>query len=136
MHRLRRKLSEPRNAGHRTAASLCSQRMTSDADSESICSMSNMCPQTHGHIKKRIKENREKPAILKARVRFATETSLELRDFRLDLQRLEQGPYALGLVDIFRKVDQVSPKRSAGTKNLKQANIKAKPVLARFDQAL
>ena len=62
--------------------------------------------------------------------------ALELRDFRLDLQRLEQGPYALGLVDIFRKVDQVSPKRSAGTKNLKQANIKAKPVLARFDQAL
>jgi len=62
--------------------------------------------------------------------------ALELRDFRLDLQRLEQGPYALGLVDIVRKVDQVSPKRSSGTKNLKQANIKAKPVLARFDQAL
>jgi hypothetical protein len=26
--------------------------MTSDADSESICLMSDMCPQTHGHIKK------------------------------------------------------------------------------------
>jgi hypothetical protein len=26
--------------------------MTSDADSESMCSMSDMCPQTHGHIKK------------------------------------------------------------------------------------
>src|SRR5882757_5455857 len=51
-HRLRRKLSEPRNAGHRTEASFCSQRMTSDADSESISAISNMCPQTHGQIKK------------------------------------------------------------------------------------
>src|ERR1700757_2778437 len=76
MHRLRRKLSEPRNAGHKTAASLCSQRMTSDANSESICSMPNMCPQTHGHIKKMQQENCEKPAILKDKLRFATETSL------------------------------------------------------------
>src|SRR5229473_3739473 len=53
--------------------------------------------------------------------------SLELRDFRLDLQRLEQGPYALGLVDIFRKVDQVSPKRSAGTKNLNKRTSKRSP---------
>src|SRR6266851_9649388 len=63
-------------------------------------------------------------------------SSLELRDFRLDLQRLEQGPYAIGLVDIFRKVDQVSPKRSAGTKNLNKRTSKRSPVLARFDQAL
>jgi hypothetical protein len=34
-----------------------------------------MCPQTHGHFKKMHQENREKPAILKAELRFATETS-------------------------------------------------------------
>src|SRR5882762_9628793 len=75
-HRLRRKLSEPRNAGHRTAASLCSQRMTSEGDSESIRFIRSMCPQTHAHVKKTAHENCEKPAILKAIMRFATETRL------------------------------------------------------------
>ena len=34
-----------------------------------------MCPQTHELIKKTQCENREKPSILKAQLRFATETS-------------------------------------------------------------
>ena len=34
-----------------------------------------MCPQTHAHVKKTAHENCEKPAILKAKRRFATETS-------------------------------------------------------------
>jgi hypothetical protein len=44
-----------------------------------------MCPQAHGQIKKTIQENREKPAILKDKMRFATETSLAIQkaDFRL-----------------------------------------------------
>jgi hypothetical protein len=36
--------------------------MTSDADSESRCSMSGMCPQTHRHFKKMLEEKlRENP---------------------------------------------------------------------------
>jgi hypothetical protein len=35
-----------------------------------------MCPQTHAHVKKTAHENCEKPAILKAIMRFATETRL------------------------------------------------------------
>src|SRR5882724_4545576 len=50
--------------------------MTSDADSESIRFMRGMCPQTHAHVKKTAHENCEKPAILKAVMRFATETRL------------------------------------------------------------
>jgi hypothetical protein len=38
--------------------------------------MRGMCPQTHAHVKKTAHENCEKPAILKAIMRFATETSL------------------------------------------------------------
>src|SRR3982074_2969323 len=37
--------------------------------------MSSMCPQTHGNFKKMHQQNREKPPILKAILRFATETS-------------------------------------------------------------
>ena len=48
--------------------------MTSDADS--ICSMPNMRPQTHGHIKKMQQEKLRETAILKDKLRFATETSL------------------------------------------------------------
>ena len=69
-HRLRRKLSEPRNAGHSTAASLCSQRMTSDADSESICSMPNKCPQTHGHIDKMQREKSQETRYFKGSIAF------------------------------------------------------------------
>src|SRR5713101_887882 len=50
--------------------------MTSEGDSESIRFMRGMCPQTHAHIKKNAHENCEKPAILKAIMRFATETRL------------------------------------------------------------
>jgi hypothetical protein len=35
---------------------LRSQRATSEGDSESTCFMSNMCPQTHGQIKKTVQE--------------------------------------------------------------------------------
>jgi hypothetical protein len=35
-----------------------------------------MCPQAHGHIKKTHQEQSRKPAISKAKLRFATETSL------------------------------------------------------------
>jgi hypothetical protein len=55
-----------RSSRHSTAASLCSQRITSDNDSESTGSMPDMCPQTHEHIQ---------PAILKVKLHFATETS-------------------------------------------------------------
>jgi hypothetical protein len=40
--------------------------------------MSIMCPQTHEHFKKMHQENRKKPSILKANLRFATETRLDL----------------------------------------------------------
>src|SRR5271166_4172681 len=51
MHRVRRKLSEPRTAGQRSADSLRSQRTTSVGDSESICFMSYMCYNTHINVK-------------------------------------------------------------------------------------
>src|ERR1700704_6093747 len=54
--------------------------MTSEGDSESIRFMRGMCPQTHAHVKKTAHENCEKPAILKAIMRFATETRLAHRD--------------------------------------------------------
>jgi hypothetical protein len=60
-------------AGHKTAASLCSQRMTSDADSQSKCSM---CVHRHRGISRKCsKKSGEKPAILKDKLHFAAETS-------------------------------------------------------------
>src|SRR5260370_23041592 len=63
--------------------------MTSEGDSESIRFMRGMCPQTHAHVKKNAHENCEKPAILKAIMRFATETRLGMP------AALEQEPNSL-----------------------------------------
>ena len=55
-------------AGHKTAASLCSQRMTSDVDSQSKCSM---CVHRHRGISRKCsKKSCEKPAILKDKLAF------------------------------------------------------------------
>ena len=60
-------------AGHKTAASLCSQRMTSDVDSQSKCSM---CVHRHRGISRKCsKKSCEKSAILKDKLHFAAETS-------------------------------------------------------------
>jgi len=39
--------------------------MTSEGVSESICPMSNMCPQTYGHIKRTIREKPRKTRYFK-----------------------------------------------------------------------
>src|SRR6266851_10145202 len=68
--------------------------MTSEGDSESIRFMRSMCPQTHAHVKKTAHENCEKPAILKAIMRFATETSLKPKSLAPSLAVLQRKSIA------------------------------------------
>src|SRR5882724_10271444 len=77
--------------------------MTSEGDSESIRFMRGMCPQTHAHVKKTAHENCEKPAILKAIMRFATETRLVSERFG----RFERGG-ARGGIDSRQQADHAA----------------------------
>src|SRR5688572_10154817 len=75
-HGLRRKLSEPRTAGQSPAASLCSQRTTSDGDSNRASFMSS-CAIYHTYSQEKSSaKTLQKPAYLRANLYFATETSL------------------------------------------------------------
>src|SRR5438874_13216360 len=76
MHRLRRKLSEPRTAGQRSADAPCSQRATSEGDSESACFVRHVMLYTCSDQAKSHEQNRKKPASFSAKMHFATETRL------------------------------------------------------------
>src|SRR5437763_15937595 len=54
---LRRKLSEPSSAGQSPAASLCSQRTTSDDDSNLAFFISFVCPIPHVRVNKNLQQN-------------------------------------------------------------------------------
>src|SRR5882724_1300374 len=83
MHRLRRKLSEPRNAGHRPAASLSIQRRTSTGNSGLTRIIPEMCRTTHKTGKLNLQaKNRQKSRFHRAILPFATETRLAPRSHR------------------------------------------------------
>src|ERR1700730_4522494 len=54
---LRRKLSEPSSAGQSPVASLCSQRTTSQDDSNRVSFISFVCRNTHVRVNKNMHEN-------------------------------------------------------------------------------
>src|SRR5262245_24120764 len=76
-HGLRRKLKEPNSAGQSSAASLCSQRTTSDDDSNRVSLMPTVCLTPHVPVnQKHVIRISMKTPWLSAILRFATETRL------------------------------------------------------------